>query len=212
MTKEKPILFSTLMVTALLNTKPNTWPPKPIDPEKPFKSQTRRVIKPQPDDYGVNGVTVEGFQTALYQADEYWINTEKGESVQVKPICKKGDILWVREKFRRTGDSYGVYYHFVDEYQNPDKYDWNSPLFLPRKNARLFLEVLSVNVERLQEISEKEAKAEGVEPSTTPDIPGVGRTYRQGFGFWWNEIKAKRGYSWDSNPWVWVIEFRRIEK
>jgi len=81
---------------------------------------------------------------------------------------------------------------------------------MPREAARIFLEIRTISVGRLQDIGEKDAKAEGVEPMTTPDIPGVGRTYRQGFEWLWKEINAKRGYSWESNPWVWVIEFLRI--
>ena len=102
--RQKPILFSTPMVQALLNTKPNVWPAEPIDPGKPFKSMTRRVIKPQPDkeEPNINYCTIEGFQCAP-PGEEIWADTEKGESVQLKPKYEKGDILWVRETWTCKG-------------------------------------------------------------------------------------------------------------
>ena len=85
---------------------------------------------------------------------------------------------------------------------------WLSPVAMYREAARVFLEVKSVMVERLQDISEEDASAEGIKPYHY----GVGGTsYKNAFLDVWNNINAKRGYSWDSNPWVWVIEFVRID-
>jgi hypothetical protein len=226
--KEKPILFSTPMVKAILEGR---------------KTQTRRVINPQPDDDGVNGVTVEGFQTALYNAEEYWINTEEGESKQVKPKYEKGDILWVRETFQMypasvilNGKAGNSPYkkipkekpvgYYIEYRATSDKVfcgKWRSSLFMPKYAARLFLKVTSVRLERLQDISEKDAKAEGVypcfwfQPFGKPEGESITfdhnqPTHKAAFFNLWDILNAKCGYSWESNPWVWVYEFMRIEK
>lgn len=90
---------------------------------------------------------------------------------------------------------------------------WRPSIFMPRWASRLTLEVLSVRVERLQDISEGDAKAEGV---TAPWL-GFGSwdyigpsTHREAFALLWDRINAKRA-PWASNPWVWVLEFRRVE-
>jgi hypothetical protein len=84
---------------------------------------------------------------------------------------------------------------------------------MPRWASRITLEVTKVRVERVQEISEEDAAAEG-----TPSAPGVTPCGNIGMGtacYWyqqlWDKINAKRGCGWDLNPWVWVIEFRRIQ-
>lgn len=219
----KPIIFSTSMVRALLNTKPYTWPAKPIDPEKPYKCMTRRLVKPQPDpddDY-INGVTVEGFQTALYQADEYWLNTVEGESIQVKPRYEKCDILWVKETF--TSDNQGNFIYKADpmfEGCGPGDigWKWTPSIFMPRKASRIFLEVKSVMVEHLRKITPVDCVNEGSVKKPHYMIYGGDKClvdhkrYKAEFAKLWDSINAKRGYSWESNPWVWVYEFMRIEK
>jgi len=223
--REKPILFSTPMVQALLNTKPFTWPAEPIDPYKPFKSMTRRVIHPQPDKDEPNIVytTIEGFQTAP-PGEEIWAETEKGESVRLKPKYEKGDVLWVRETWSTmpygqcNDGSVNLEYAYkadgslgnfpeITIAKNLDK--WHPSIHMPREAARLFLEVKSVRVEQLQDISEKDAKAEGV--GKLPPWAECG-TFLRGFEALWDNLNAKRGYSWESNPWVFCYEFMRVEK
>lgn len=81
---------------------------------------------------------------------------------------------------------------------------------MPRWASRITLEVVSVRVERVQEISAADARAEGIRQpkdwETWSDQHGI-LEYRN----LWNSINAKRGFGWDKNPWVWVIEFRRVE-
>lgn len=103
---------------------------------------------------------------------------------------------------------------------------WKSPLFMPRCASRILLEIVNVKVERLQEISDEDIDAEGLWPDGSWVIPIVetafstaetvriaggslkyGDPERYGFIYYWDSINAKRGYSWESNPWVWVIEF-----
>ena len=250
--REKPIIFSTPMVEALLNTKPEAWPARPIDIKKPFKSMTRRVIKPQPDEDGIAYTTIEGFQTAP-PGEEIWAQTEEGESVQLKPRFEEGDLLWVRETWRvshvglsgndewahivyKCGKSKSIDIHSNEEslfYASKAK--WQSPLFMPRKAARLYLRVKSFGIQRLNNISEKDALHEGVERCNpcaslhkNPKITACGGgahpivhcvdcdkyinpTFKAGFAFLWESINAKRGYPWKSNPWVWVYEFMRVE-
>lgn len=86
---------------------------------------------------------------------------------------------------------------------------------MPREAARSFVRVTDVRVERLQEITEDGAMAESALPLTTPNIPGKGRTFIQGFGELWNSAikpKDRTLYGWDANPWVWVVEFERISR
>lgn len=96
---------------------------------------------------------------------------------------------------------------------------WRSSIFMPRWASRISLRIEDVRVERLQEISESDSIAEGLVswPSTCRSATHYGLTIadvwetdpRLTYKRLWNDINAKRGYSWDSNPWVWVIEFRR---
>jgi len=200
---EKPIIFKPEMVKAILEG---------------TKTQTRRIIMPQPEHYTGEGEReLYSFKEGLFALNFY---PETSLIIDHCPYGKIGDILWVREKHCNVNKP-GIkpeYYYFADtlfpEYEDydPKEWTWKPSIHMKREAARIFLEIKSIIVRRLQDIEEKDAKAEGVEPMTTPDIAGVGRTYRQGFGILWNEINAERGYSWDSNPWVWVIEFERVKK
>lgn len=80
---------------------------------------------------------------------------------------------------------------------------WSSLLFMPKARARLWLTVTVVRAEKLQDITPVDIVAEGIEHS--PAEPTLW------FSTHWDTLNAKRGYGWDTNPWVWVIEFRRIE-
>jgi hypothetical protein len=85
---------------------------------------------------------------------------------------------------------------------------WRPSIHMPRWASRITLEVTDVRVERVQEISEEDAKTEGV----TPSIVGEWwdhLKYRAGFQTLWNSINEKRGFGWDENPWVWVVEFKK---
>ena len=182
----KPILFNTEMVRALLSGQ---------------KTQTRRIVKPQPQSYSFDG--------RVYIFDE-------GELP--KPQYKPGDILWVREK------TYCTYYQAWDEntYYAADydgKPDWVArvvpSIHMPREAARLFLRVTDVRVERLRDIDENGAIAEGLYKGWR--LCGMGSlalSARQAFMWLWETItrKAPAADSWACNPWVWVISFERIGK
>jgi hypothetical protein len=133
------------------------------------------------------------------------------------PYNGPGDRLWVRETWADEHPFDGqILYRERDEYRAPER--WRPSIFMPRKYSRILLEVVSVRVERLQEISEEDAREEGIidggclscggsEPcgcsNPKPDA-------RDAFINLWDSINAKRGVGWDVNPLVWVVEFKRI--
>jgi len=100
---------------------------------------------------------------------------------------------------------------------NPDAPKWRPSIHMPRWASRITLEVTGVRIERMQDISKHDAIAEGIQWSEAfPEgyvHPGSRRGFgsaQQAFRSLWDSINAKRGYSWDSNPWVWVVEFEVI--
>lgn len=188
----KPILFNTKMVRAILDGR---------------KSCTRRIMKPQ--------------LTAHY-GTQY-----------AKPPYQPGDILYVRETWEHfdccscEGDEhgncpkepqksvidkrgYGCYmYRATDEISGDAK--WHPPRYMPKEAARIWLKVMNVRVERLQEITEVQAQAEGCNSGL---LTGA-CTARGQFEDLWNSTVKKSDidrYGWDANPYVWVISFERCEK
>ena len=199
----KQILFNTENVKAILEGR---------------KTVTRRIIKPQP--------VAKLFPMPRSSCwPEHFANSE--EMRIYRPPYQVGDILWVRETFTVAPDGSYVYKASVE---CPDvwKGTWKSPYCMPREAARIFLRVTGVRVERLQEITEDGAKAEGVAKSYPYTDPETGETvfvldkdgtYRSGFSRAWDSTipkhpnKFKRyPFYWDDNPWVWVIEFERISR
>lgn len=191
---ERPILFRAEMVRAILEDR---------------KTQTRRLVKfPLKD---------PNFGCELAGSE---INNER-DIEQLCPYGIAGDHLWVKETFydsRLDAPKHPVTYRAdssIDDDLNR-YFRWKPSIFMPKWASRITLEVLDVRVERLQSITEADAKAEGVEPA----IAGTNgrdhvRTYRTGYVRLWNAINidkngGKPGASWQSNPWVWRIEFRRV--
>lgn len=123
-----------------------------------------------------------------------------------------GDRLWVRETFvDTTGKPYATIsnktykeriIYKADDIHYPIR--WTSPLFMPRWASRITLEITEVRVEHLNQITEEDAKREGLDFDNIHSV--------NAFLLVWNKLNAKRGYGWETNPWVWVISFRRIEK
>lgn len=194
----KPIIFSAPMVKAILDGR---------------KTQTRRVIKVDDDPENWK-ISIEG--TSIVRTEPYDVKL---------PRYAAGDILWVRETWLKADDGY---YYKADikvpsESENLRKaygYKWRPSIFMPREAARIFLRVTNVRVERVQEITENDAKNEGVkdpydyqEPSyyDQPHVRGM-EINKSAFAGLWDSLNAKRGYGWETNPWVWVIEFERINK
>jgi len=143
------------------------------------------------------------------------------------PYGKPGDRLWVRETCGIDPNDNGypeeqrqmfVQYR-ADWGDEPYHWGWNSPIFMPRWASRIALEVVSVRAERVQDITKADARAEGMhfgftlgkgEPKYNFNI-GAYDAYTANFRRLWDAINARRGYGWNINPWVWVIEFKMIE-
>lgn len=218
---EKPIIFSSEMVRQILAGN---------------KTQTRRVIKPQPSGGWLVpplGVIDGNYASNGCRSDlkcPYVDQSNRGR-------------LWVRETFYvdhwsfvsrerlaeapPEGDWQDFTYYRVDgeccqqipECQCADvgKPKWRSPIHMPRWASRITLEITGVRVERLQNISEADAKAEGIEYPSRFAINGVcypatqSKSYINTFSELWDKINGKK-HPWASNPFVWVIEFKRLEK
>ena len=247
--KERPILFSAPMVRALLAGR---------------KTQTRRVVKPQPYLYHDAG----RFKQWMWDAGKEGLKPFSTGGIDDdcwdfwKVFCPHGTIgdrLWVRETFfdnNSQGYSDGlntvpaerdmeqVFYRATDP--NPDfegetiEHDgggWRPSIHMPRWASRLTLEITGVRVERVQDIREADARAEGMQPNWVGDLAqfdpdehgylpfdaddegnvpacDVYETFtaRDCFARLWDSINGKRpGCSWEANPWMWVLEFRRVE-
>lgn len=208
--KERPILFSGEMVRAILEGR---------------KTQTRRTLKQQPIDILPMNIPDE------------WVTLETRDPNHGRVIkCRHGvpgDRLWVRESFsfhnemgigktHKTGISYkaGGYKSFSRPTEDSSfekfngEYDtWRPSIHMPRWASRITLEITGVRVERVQAISGADALAEGVwRPGPDADPDEVDRSYDAVTEYrkLWDELNDERGYSWASNPWVWVIEFRKV--
>jgi hypothetical protein len=202
--KEKPMIFSDT-IGAIKNTKPGVWPAEPIDPSKPFKWMTRRVVKPQPDDKGDRLIVEYGKLKRIWQGFRMiWDAETLG-----KPPHQIGNRFWVRETWLKADD--GFHYR-VDATPESERlrrdygYKWYSPIFMPREASRIVLEVKNVRIERLQDITEDDARAEGV---TRTDYRILDD--KTAFALLWDRINKKHGYHWDKNPWVYVITFERVK-
>jgi hypothetical protein len=198
--KEHPILFSGPMVRAILEGR---------------KTQTRRVVKPQPSDDWMNGTNwQEYYKPGKHQVLEknLWVeNHETGKEIPCR-YGKPGDRLWVRETFNvepmiTDEDFYNTYLKPI--YRADDKWKiipkWKPSIFMPRWASRITLEITDVRVERLQDISYADVLAEG-----TPTLIGFNSPRKFQFEQLWESINGKK-YPWSSNPWVWVVEFKRVE-
>jgi hypothetical protein len=176
---ERPVLFKGEMVNAILSGK---------------KTQTRRIVKPQPVAWSKSPGLLEW----------KFLHLPPEGLIAECPYGIPGDTLWIRETFavHEIGESTHIVYR-ADCGSDGDGAKWRPSIFMPRKHSRISLKITDVRVERLQDISEGDVMSEGIEHD--PNVPSWLK-----FAFLWNSINANRGYDWDSNPWVWVIEFEKI--
>lgn len=212
----KPILFNTEMVRAILDGR---------------KTVTRRVVKPQPKDVHrvLRGPLHKKANTVCFDCGWKDDDPRTGYIETVKLPHSPGDILYVRETWTKLVGSYLYKANQKPGMKHPGK--WNPSIHMPREAARIFLRVTDVRVERLQEIltddclAPSNIQAEGL---TKPCILCIHpdfdcREYiksgncdlaREFIKLWDSTIKpADRDlYGWEANPWVWVIEFKKISK
>lgn len=238
--KEIPILFSTPMVQAILEGR---------------KSQTRRIAAvPVGDHHGID-IMNWGLSKHPYQENGKWLynvqsDVDDHNTFELKPkYGQPGDLLWVRETWGVgsrpdpfEGSVDGIEFkadsRFIDnieslplhqfedfDYGNYDKSGWRPSIHMPKSIARIWLQVTDIRVERLQDISEEDAKAEGVEwrimgpeykhlegerlykDYLNPDQTECGPIYaKDSFCYLWQSINGPE--SWQVNPWVWCISFK----
>lgn len=192
MATERPIIFSGAMVRAILDGR---------------KTQTRRVVKLQPRsraDIGHHGAGMPFIRNP-------------------DPLCKNfacpyghpGDRLWVRETWGTGGYFPYPYAYRADGVEYPNE-RWKPSIHMPRRGCRLVLEITGVRVERLQAISDADCWAEGAAVQARPDQFSVhsvlgpdGKAYLSPRGAF-HALWTSTGGDWDANPWVWVVEFRRV--
>jgi hypothetical protein len=211
MMKEHPILFSAPMVRAILEGR---------------KTMTRRVIKLEdltrhPDYDKWYGDRVWSWRVLPYKS---WTDRTHESFLSLCPYGQPGDRLYIRESARVINVRGGS--REIDIEYQADKLFATVPYparLTPapkgkllangtyREASRIRVEITAVRVERLQDISEEDAECEGIQ--FMRDIPDADETLaaRQLFEILWDSINAKRGYGWNANPWVWVIEFRLID-
>lgn len=230
--KERPILFSAPMVRAIIEGR---------------KTQTRRAIKRYPEgrvekfyELPIVVSAKRGLLARWVVKQGYCPWPDWDEKCQ---YGEPGDRLWVRETWRTeelesgldgvryAADNYfcpientfdaaeawgDAHFNKHGEAYNP--LAWRPSIFMPRWASRITLEIVNIRVERVQDISEHDAQAEGAHHLTVgnnlgPYMPWDVRPpqgYRAGFRNLWNSINDPRGYGWNVNPWVWVIEFKKL--
>lgn len=225
--KERGIIFNSEMVRAILDGR---------------KTQTRRIINPQPELTQKSGFKWKG---VLFGAGSDDRETNRNFAHKNCPLGKIGDRLWVRETFALLGNEDGVCVDWNDQivYKSEEaariykasceqkdgdyglwsipndadwkphtdnhKYDgtWRPSIHMPRWASRITLEITDVRVERLQEASDDDFKAEGY--PLERELTGGSTDAFCWFRHLWDSV-SKPDCNYESNPWVWVIEFKRV--
>lgn len=221
--KERPIIFSSEMIRAILDGR---------------KTQTRRTpgledVNKCPDLWIFNKSVILDYKTkksARGKFGAYFISEliePKTISIcpEVSPYGQPSDRLWVRETwdvfalpnevpsicYRADSTAIPILGKTGYQYQRPDNsHKWRASIFMPRWVSRITLEIVDVRIERIQDISGEDAVAEGIfEPIGCRSESGFQYEMRSQFMNYWDLINGKK-YPWESNPWVWCIEFKRI--
>lgn len=191
--KERGMIFNGEMVRAILDGR---------------KTQTRRPVKFPVLDKNL-GCELAGNELAGELSAGNYLNSAFG---------KPGDRIWVRETWARYNidqNSHDIAYRATTPADWPEEGRWRPSIHMPRWASRILLEITDVRVERLNAISQENAQAEGMELTgwrptySDPDSGGEVMTPYDNFAELWSSIYGDE--SWQANPWVWVIEFKRVE-
>lgn len=228
--KERPIIFSGPMIRAILDG---------------TKSQSRRVIKPQPYKLEDQPVWVYPSPKSPYVRVSWFSEEHMRRGLLGYCPFSVGQRLWVRETWTAVDDDYQgsgdtcsnaeilyradgrTLWRNIPEARRPEWFAkltpliartsrlWRPSIFMPKFAARIWLEVVSVRAEQLQDITEDDIRAEGILPDMVDSgavDPNGGwdidvADYYHPFMALWDRLNAKRGYGWDTNPWVFAVEF-----
>lgn len=202
--KAKPITFGPEMVKAIKADR---------------KEQTRRPIKGATGLFWDDPEWTPYFEDGIH-FDSWWkkdgsgcISPGNGAPNPKCPYGKPGDLLWVKESLvEMSGDRTRAWYdadHKVAGYGWPWKLAKLPARYMPKRAARTLLEIVTIRVERVQEISTEDIRAEGVAPWVQG--PKTEHSYREAFQSTWQSMYAGTEKDWNQNPWVWAITFRAFE-
>ncbi len=199
--KERGMIFNAEMVRAILDGR---------------KTQTRRIMAPQPAD------DIERCIFPNPEAIGWKSSLRHKHGSTTAHFChygKPGDRIWVRETWNKYGGllTYRADHDWIDDMRKETvcTAKWVPSIHMPRWASRILLEITDVRVERLNSISQEDAQAEGLELTgwrptySDPDSGGEVMTPYDNFAELWSSIYGDE--SWQANPWVWVIEFKRVE-
>jgi hypothetical protein len=230
--KDRGMLFKPEMVAAILDGR---------------KTQTRRICREQPADFWTDAVFEKCDKDDPDDILSWWLRCGPDDPedqwglMSQRDAYAAGDRIWVREGLR-FADGPPVYPDGTKVKNVPAEFferdyvrDWLSPIHMPRWASRIVRPIERVRLERIQDISEEDARAEGVPPNHSGDLAtfdpeaqgylcreglahiesdpegdwdgGYFRTGLEAFRSLWDSINGKRGFTWDKNPWVWVYDF-----
>ncbi|HHB8004645.1 morphogenetic protein [Klebsiella pneumoniae] len=205
---ERGMIFNSEMVRAILDGR---------------KTQTRRIMKVQPESNQLGLLLITDSTKHSDIGKYHWAESNAtGNHVRSKlfscPFGAVGDRIWVRETWARYNidqNSHDIAYRATTPEDWPEEGRWRPSIHMPRWASRILLEITDVRVERLNAISQENAQAEGMELTgwrptySDPDSGGEVMTPYDNFAELWSSIYGDE--SWKANPWVWVIEFKRVE-
>lgn len=180
--RERPIIMSGESIRAILDGR---------------KSMTRRVIDPRKYNIGGWDMPVSKYDI---EAGYPVYQDNNGDFHSVVDRClygKVSDRLWIRENYtyHDKNNKYLGVIKFKADTKDIDSYKWKSPMYMCKSDSRIILEITNIRVEQLHDITEEDAIREGFYAMDN-------------FMEAWRNLNAKRGYPWESNPWVWVISFK----
>ncbi|MFW2973891.1 hypothetical protein ACN6UB_25950 [Serratia marcescens] len=226
--KERPVIFNGEMVRAIINGRKT-------------QTRRLMAVQPESNQFGLLRISDSTKRSDIgkyHWAESNATGTHQRSALFSCPFGQVGDRLWVRETFADVNTDggpaftyradHGLKFCLDDEspvdydrypgknfamwcsdlWNGEDGHSWSPSIHMPRWASRITLEITAVRVERLNDISEEDASAEGVAPSQHIITPPEA-LYRVGFLKLWQSIYGEE--SWHANPWVWVIEFCRLE-